>query len=301
MVATTAASVKCSSLRIVMNVSFEAVRIAVISQQESQQMNASQQLSLHLIHRKVDNALIEQRKLDGYINATAMCQAVGKAFADYRRNATTEGFLKELSADMGIPMSELIQVLRGGNGPQGTWVHPDVAVHLAQWLSPKFAVAVAKWVREWMSGKQPSGAPSPGLPHHIQRYLANKDKVPYTHFSILNELAISLIAPLEAKGYTLPEGMVPDISEGKMFAKWLREQGVDTSKMPTYKHRYADGRVCDAKMYPIGYLHAFRIHFNEVWLPTKAHQYFKERDPVALPHLDQILLEAPKKTLLPAA
>ncbi|HHA2449605.1 TPA: KilA-N domain-containing protein [Stenotrophomonas maltophilia] len=260
----------------------------------------TKQLSLQLIHRQMENTLIEQRKLDGYINATAMCQAVGKRFFDYRRLEATGQFLDELAAETGYPVSELIQVVKG-NGPQGTWVHPDVATHLAQWLSPKFAVAVAKWVREWLSGRQPNGGPAPGLPHHIQRYLANKDKVPYTHFSILSELAISLISPLEALGYTLPEHMVPDISEGKMFAKWLRGQGVDTSKVPTYRQRYADGRVCDAKMYPIGYLHSFRLHFNEVWLPNKAHQYFRERDPAALPFLDRLLLEAPGVPKLPAA
>lgn len=258
------------------------------------------QLSLHLIHRQIENTLIEQRKLDGYINATAMCQAVGKRFFDYRRLDATGEFLEELAAEAGNPVSELIQVVKG-NGPQGTWVHPDVAIHLAQWLSPKFAVAVSRWVREWLSGRQPNGAPSPGLPVHIQRYLANKDQVPYTHFSILNELAISLIAPLEARGYTLPERMVPDISEGKMFAKWLRGQGVNTDAMPTYTHRYTDGRVCKPKMYPIGYLHQFRLHFNEVWLPSKAYQYFRERDPVALPYLDRLLLDGPGVAPLPAA
>ena len=30
----------------------------------------------------------------------------------------------------------------------GTWVHPDVAILLAQWCSPKFAVRVSQWVRE---------------------------------------------------------------------------------------------------------------------------------------------------------
>jgi len=36
---------------------------------------------------------------------------------------------------------------------QGTWAHPQVAVHLAQWLSPQFAVLVTQWITEWMSGK----------------------------------------------------------------------------------------------------------------------------------------------------
>jgi len=54
---------------------------------------------------------------------------------------------------MGIPISELIQSFKGGRAEnQGTWVHPDIAINLAQWLSPKFAVQVSRWVREWMSG-----------------------------------------------------------------------------------------------------------------------------------------------------
>jgi len=256
------------------------------------------QLSLPLIRRQVDNALVDQRSEDGYINATAMCQAVGKAFADYRRNATTEAFLAELSADMGIPISELIQVLKGGNGPQGTWVHPDVAIHLAQWLSPKFAVAVAKWVREWMAGGKFTGGGK--LPYHIQRYVANQANIPYTHFSVLNELTLNLIAPLEQQGYTLPDNLVPDISQGRMFAKWLRdEKGVDTDALPVYDHTYPDGRVCQAKLYPMEWLEDFRKHFHETWMPQKSQTYFKERDPGALPFLDRLALAPPAVALPP--
>lgn len=258
----------------------------------------SRQLSLVLIRRQVDDALVEQRAADGYINATAMCQAVGKLFADYRRLKATDEFLTELATDMGIPISQLIQSVKGGSGGQGTWVHPDVAVHLAQWLSPKFAVAVAKWVREWISGGRFTGGGN--LPYHIKRYMANSSQIPYTHFSVLNELIFNLIAPLEQQGYTLPETMVPDISQGKMFAKWLRdEKGVDTSALPTYRHTYADGRTCDAKLYPIEMLEDFRRHFFETWMPQRSQSYFRERDPNALPFLDRIALAPPTPESLP--
>jgi hypothetical protein len=50
---------------------------------------------------------------------------------------------------MGIPITELVQSIRGGTPElQGTWVHPQVAIALAQWLSPEFAVKVTKWERE---------------------------------------------------------------------------------------------------------------------------------------------------------
>ena len=106
---------------------------------------------------------------------------------------------------------------------------------------------------------------------------------------MLNELTIVLIAPLEDMGYTLPDHMVPDISEGKMFSKFLRSKGIETATMLTYKHDYEDGRIVDGRLYPISVLAAFRQHFYEVWLPKRALEYFEERDPKALPYLQKLL------------
>lgn len=245
------------------------------------------QLELDLISHQVGTNLIYQRAVDGYVNATAMCKAVGKNFGDYRRLGSTDAFLGELSSVMGIPITELVISIQGGRPElQGTWVHPDVAINLGQWCSPKFAVAVAQWVREWFTGKSRPA----NLPYHIQRYIANRSEIPPTHFSMLNEMIFALIAPLESSGYTMPEDMIPDISAGRMFCKWLREEmGMDTNALPTYRHAYADGRVVYPKLYPNAVLPAFREHFHKVWLPTKAENYFLERDPEALKYLPKLL------------
>jgi hypothetical protein len=241
------------------------------------------QLQLALIPHEVENSVIPQRAVDGYVNATAMCNACGKKLSHYLENKTTKEFLAALEADAGIPASALLIIQKGGNPmEQGTWVHPDVAINLGQWCSPKFAVAVSKWVREWITGK----VTSTKLPYHIERYLANMSEVPHTHFSMLNELTFNLIAPLEMQGYTLPESMVPDISEGKMFSKWLRdEKGMDTSLFPTYQHRYADGRVVTARLYPIAVLEDFRHHFHSVWIPKRMIDYFRQRDDAAMKYI----------------
>jgi hypothetical protein len=108
---------------------------------------------------------------------------------------------------------------------------------------------------------------------------------------MLNEMIFGLIAPLESIGYTLPDDMVPDISEGKMFCRWLREvRGIDTDSLPTYRHEYADGRVVHPKLYPNEVLPDFRKHLHQVWLPTKAEAYFSSRDPKALPFLERAAL-----------
>lgn len=195
---------------------------------------------------------------------------------------------------MGIPMSAVVQIVRGGEPHfQGTWVHPQVAMHLAQWASPKFAVLVSKWVYEWMQG---SIKPQSNIPYHLKRYLLNRSKIPAGYFSMFNEIVYGLIAPLEDVGYTLPDKLVPDISEGRVFCKWLREEkGVDPSTFPTYTHEYGDGRIIPGvKLYPNELLADFRAHFNDEWLLRRAQAYFRKKDPTALPHLQEIILQLPK-------
>lgn len=92
-----------------------------------------------IIPHQAENNIIAQRAYDGYVNATAMCQAAGKRLNDYTRTAATQDFVSELSADTGIPVSELIQSVKGGNPEfQGTWVHPHIAINLGQWASPNY-------------------------------------------------------------------------------------------------------------------------------------------------------------------
>lgn len=258
------------------------------------------QFELALIDRNVDSEVIQQRVLDGYINATALCKASGKSFADYSRLKNTEDFLRELSSDMGIPMSALIQQVRGGTPElQGTWVHPQVAINLAQWASAKFSVLVSKWVFEWMSGNIPNAQK---FPYHIQRYLINRTEIPPTHFSIFNEIVFNLIAPMEDLGYELPDKLVPDISQGRMFAKWVRtEKGLEPNSFPTYTHTYPDGRVIPGvKLYPNYLLGDFRDHFHNVWLLERASKYFGERDRNALPYLQKMVASLPESNYIHA-
>ncbi|MFC1616263.1 KilA-N domain-containing protein [Patescibacteria group bacterium] len=241
-----------------------------------------------LISHELDNQIIRQRSIDGYIDATSMCQAKNKRFNDYSRLGSSKAFIQELSSDTGIPVSGkkgLVQQIKGGRPEdQGTWVHPQIAINLGQWLSPGFAVQVSKWVFAWMSGGQ-----KVMLPYHLQRYLVNSSQIPHTHFSMLTEMAPRLIAPLESMGYELPEKLVPDISEGRMFSGWLREKGIKPEDFPTYIHRYDDGREVSARLYPNKYLADFIEHFNETWLYERARGYFQKKDPRALPYLKKVI------------
>ena len=50
------------------------------------------------------------------------------------------------NSKVGIPTLELVEINKGGNH-EGSWIHPDLAIQLAQWISPIFALQVSEWIR----------------------------------------------------------------------------------------------------------------------------------------------------------
>ena len=66
----------------------------------------------------------------------------------------TKAFLQALSSEVLINTSELIKLGTGSknikDSTQGTLVHPQVAINIAQWISPTFDVKVSGWVYEVM-------------------------------------------------------------------------------------------------------------------------------------------------------
>ena len=236
--------------------------------------------SLPILFHSVEQVDIGQRAIDGYVNATALCKAAGKLWGHYWQTQSAKDFVQTLSSVIGIPITELVQVNQGGIPQlQGTWIHPYIAINLAQWLSPVFAVEVSRWVHAWMSGSPPS----PAFPDHIRRYMVNQGKVPNTHFSMLNQMVFKLLGPLEQQGYIVPAKLMPDIALGKMFSRHLRELGYNPDEFPTYSHEFLDHRpTVRARLYP----NALITDFNELlenWVRTgKAKEYLAERDPLSV-------------------
>jgi hypothetical protein len=122
----------------------------------------------------INNQIIMCRESDKYINANQLCKAGNKKFNDWFRLDSTKELLKELeksinTPDTGFPASGTyiqndlkistsqiknidVQIIEKNN--QNTWIHPDLAIQLAQWISPKFALQVSSWIRTlFSSGK----------------------------------------------------------------------------------------------------------------------------------------------------
>ncbi len=87
------------------------------------------------------------RMLDGFVSATKLCKSAGKEWKHYNENQNTKKFLNMLAIEMKILSIDLVKSKKGGNIlEQGTWVHPDVAIHLAQWCLPLFS---AKFIKQY--------------------------------------------------------------------------------------------------------------------------------------------------------
>lgn len=84
---------------------------------------------------------------DGYIYATGLCNAMGRKLSNwYRLKETTQ--LLNILIESGI--ANPIDIRKGGKdkASQGTWIHPDLGLNLAQWCSVDFSILVSKRLRE---------------------------------------------------------------------------------------------------------------------------------------------------------
>lgn len=99
---------------------------------------------------------IHQRQSDGYVNLTEMVKAgdPSKLLADYLRLETTKRRQAEVASDMGIPISKVFDVKKGGNSKtQGTWGHPLMAIDCAMWVSAPMWLWSVKTIRLVIDGE----------------------------------------------------------------------------------------------------------------------------------------------------
>lgn len=142
------------------------------------------------------------------VNATEMAKPFGKLVGDWLRLKATTEFTEALSADMHIPISALIQVVKGGNNEQGTWLHEDVALEFARWLSPSFAIWCNKRIKELlqygMTATQPTleqmiNNPDLVISLATQLKSEREEKQRLEHQNALQEEQLRQAAPIQYK------------------------------------------------------------------------------------------------------
>jgi len=83
------------------------------------------------IIKSFNDRTIRIRPEDKYLSLTDMAKASGKLFANWNQLESTKSYLQTLSAIIGIPIMQLIDVNQGGSPETtGTWGHPKVVLHI---------------------------------------------------------------------------------------------------------------------------------------------------------------------------
>jgi hypothetical protein len=101
-----------------------------------------------IVTRVFEGIPIRKRRCDSYIDAIAACRACGKKFEVYHRLEYTHQYLEYIASDLKKSKGDLIISSLGT-----VWVHPRVALHLADWLRRDFLIWMDNWFLEDVSKK----------------------------------------------------------------------------------------------------------------------------------------------------
>ena len=95
--------------------------------------------------------LTENRRLDDdFVNATQWCKKFGKRWAKFEESTETKAFIRACCEKKQVLKRDLVQSVKGS----GTFVHPIVAIKLAEWLSPEFDVLVKETFKSFVEAPE---------------------------------------------------------------------------------------------------------------------------------------------------
>lgn len=158
-----------------------------------------------------------------------------------------------------------------------------------------------KWVTsEVLPSIRKTGGYGGKIPAFIRRYNDNWDRVEAGYFSVINELTVRLWGRLEQVGHVIadraPDGkeIRPDTAVGRRFADWLKEHRPKLCGNISYYQHKTPQWEGDVRQYPNSMLPLYIEFVDTVWIPNHSEEYFRSRDPAALPYLPRLLPPPPK-------
>ncbi|MBW4678240.1 MAG: KilA-N domain-containing protein [Desmonostoc geniculatum HA4340-LM1] len=94
--------------------------------------------------------LTQNTRHDDYVNATYLCSHFNRRLDKFLKAEGIKAYLEALRIKLSrtTPNGGILEVKRGKSG--GTYVHPLVAIKLAEWLSPDFDVFVKETFKRYL-------------------------------------------------------------------------------------------------------------------------------------------------------
>lgn len=84
----------------------------------------------NLFNYKFKHLIANHTRTDGWVNATKWCNHFGKQWQHFKQLPQTQRFIKVLENKTDNPCYYSKRKV-------GTWIHPLLAIKLAEWLSPE--------------------------------------------------------------------------------------------------------------------------------------------------------------------
>jgi hypothetical protein len=91
-----------------------------------------------------------RRSADDFVNATEWCKRFGKSWAMFDRLVETKAFVRAYCDKRQVPKKHLVHTVKGS----GTFIHPVLAIKLAEWLSPEFDVFVKETFKAFIENPE---------------------------------------------------------------------------------------------------------------------------------------------------
>lgn len=207
----------------------------------------------------------------GYVNATQMCKANGKQWGHYAERKSSKAYWEGLANDIGIPISSLIIQVDAYGNEQATWVHPEIAIDLAQWVNIPFKI----WANRTLLKVMTSETEQPKLPplsHENQLRLLElsqgllqlryDERLAMAASAALKNLLegtakqsdepklLSVTEWLGTVGYRVPKGK-DSVLGRKIAARWRSQHDCDPQVAPKYVGTNHETKI---KVYPQDFL-----------------------------------------------
>jgi hypothetical protein len=113
------------------------------------EFNMTDKIQYNLFSDPLQQLVDENTRSDDWVNATKWCDHFGTRWSDISKQPTFDRFLKALASQL-FPHSDKKSLYKVSGKPKQVWVHPLVAIKLAEWLSPEFDIFVKQIFRRYL-------------------------------------------------------------------------------------------------------------------------------------------------------